>query len=239
MPGPSVWYEYKRRHRSEMRGDVRGEPDALDETHLKPVVYVVEDDRGARDAITTLVSSLGIRAESFESGDDFLARGPLPEVPSCLVLDVRMPGLSGLELQSRLVSEGVVMPIVFVSGHPDVASSVQAMKAGAIEFLTKPFAVCDLLDAVQLGIDRCRIQRAQRAQERELQARYLTLTPRQREVMALVVTGLLNKQVAGELGIREITVKIQRGRVMQKMGARSLPELVRMADRLGIGPTRL
>ena len=197
------------------------------------LVCVVDDDAALRESLTNLLRSVGLQVAVFASAQEFLRR-PHPEVPSCLVLDVRLPGLSGLELQQRLAAADLAMPIIFITGHGDIPMSVQAMKAGAVEFLTKPFRDQDLLDAVHQALARDRHARAQRAQRDALHRRYRALTPRERDVLARVVTGLLNKQIAGELGTSEAAVKVHRQHVMAKMGAGSLAELVRMADRLGI-----
>ena len=195
------------------------------------VVYVVDDDRGVREGTRNLIESVGLRVQTFASAQEFLA-AQRSEEPGCLVLDVRLPGLSGLELQKELGKTGDPLPIVFVTGHGDIPMTVQAMKAGAIEFLTKPYRDQQLLDAVSHAIDRNRQERKQRRELLELRARYETLTPREREVMAHVVKGLLNKQVGGELGMSETTVKFHRAQLMQKMKAESLPDLVRIAERL-------
>jgi len=199
-----------------------------------PVVFVVDDDISVRESLELLIRAAGWQPETFASALEFQSR-PRPTVPCCLVLDVTLPGLSGLELQQRLV-ERTDMPIIFITGHGDVPMSVQAMKAGAVEFLTKPFTNDVLLDAIGGAIKRSRTAVRQEAELRVLRSAYASLTPREREVMALVVSGLLNKQVGGELGISEITVKAHRGQVMRKMKADSLPELVTMAARLGLRP---
>ena len=197
------------------------------------IVFVVDDDEGMRQSLKNLIGSVGLRVEAFASAQEFL-RSKLTDMPGCLVLDVRLPGLSGLDLQKRMVEAGIEIPIIFITGHGDIPMTVRAMKAGAMEFLTKPFRDQDLLDAIQQALDRDRAARKQRTQINELHNRLDSLTPREREVMGLVVAGLLNKQIAGELGTSETTIKIHRHQVMEKMGAGSLAELVRMADRLGI-----
>ena len=203
-------------------------------TAEKPVVFVVDDDPSVRRALDSLLRSVGLDVQTFGSAEEF-QRSDRPDVPACLILDIRMPGRSGLDFQSELVKSRSELPIVFITGHGDIPMSVRAMKAGAIEFLTKPFRDQDLIDAVQteLGKDRLRRQRA--AALADLRERFSTLTSREREIMTLVAAGRLNKQIAADLDVSEITVKVHRGQLMRKMFAKSPTDLVRMADRLGVG----
>ena len=197
----------------------------------KPIVFVVDDDEGVRRSLANLISSTGLEVETFDSARQFLARLPL-DAPGCLVLDVKMPELSGLELQKRLAEVNLGIPIIFISGHADVPMSVQAMKAGAFEFLTKPFRDDDLLEAAHQAIERSRTARVEQAEIEAIRRRFKTLKPREKEIMERVVAGALNKQIASALGISEIMVKVHRGKVMQKMGAQSLAELVKISEKL-------
>jgi FixJ family two-component response regulator len=200
------------------------------------LVFVVDDDASMRQAVTSLLQSVDLRVEAFGSAADFLKKGRIANgiTAACLILDIRLPGVSGLDFQAELAKADIHLPIIFISGHGDIPMTVRAMKAGAIEFLTKPFRDQDLLDAVQLAFQRDRDRRVRESAVSQTRARFEALTPREQEVFSLVTTGLMNKQVAGELGVSEITAKVHRGNVMRKMGARSLADLVRMADALGV-----
>jgi len=200
-------------------------------TEALPTVFIIDDDRGLRQAIQDLVESVGLRAESFASGEDFL-RAKRMNRPSCLVLDVRLPQMSGLDFQQRLTETGIHIPIIFITAHGDIPMSVRALKSGALEFLTKPFRDQDLLDAIHQALERDRVAREQQSEIHNLLERVRTLTAREQEVMNLVVSGMLNKQIASEIGTSEATVKIHRGNVMRKMKAGSVVGLVRMADKL-------
>jgi FixJ family two-component response regulator len=197
------------------------------------IVYVVDDDASMRKALEDLLASMGMRVNVFGSAAEFLT-STMPDIPSCLVLDVRLPGISGLDFQTELAKKDIRLPIIFISGHGDIPMTVRAMKAGAIEFLMKPIREQDLLDAVQAGIDRDQARREAEKSVSAMRLRYESLTPREREVIALVTAGLMNKQVAAEMDVTEISVKVHRGNLMRKMGAKSLAELVRMADLLRV-----
>ena len=204
---------------------------------MKPIVFVIDDDISVREGLSALFRSVGLDVKAFASAADFL-QSKLPDGPSCMVLDVRLPGLSGLDFQAELTKANIQIPIVFMTGHGDIPMTVRAMKAGAVEFLPKPFRDQDMLDAVQTGLEQDRERRKRAGDTSKLQASFNTLTPREREIMALVTAGLMNKQIAGEIGVSEVTVKLHRGNVMRKMGAKSLAELVRMADALGLRRTK-
>lgn len=203
----------------------------------EPIVFVVDDDPSMRKALANLFRSVGLRAEVFGSARELL-ESELPDVASCLVLDIRLPGPSGLDFQAELAKTNIQIPIIFMTGHGDIPMTVKAMKAGAIDFLTKPFRDQDMLDAVATAIERDRTRRKDQKAVAELRAVFETLTTRERDVFALVASGLMNKQIAAEIGLAEITVKIHRGHLMRKMGARSLADLVRMAEMLGIRRTK-
>jgi FixJ family two-component response regulator len=199
----------------------------------EPIVLVIDDDPLTLDSLTTLFRSIGLRVEAFASATELLQH-QLPSVPSCLILDIRLPRLSGFDLQAELSGAGIKIPIIFITGYGDIPMSVKAMKAGAVDFLTKPFREQEILDAVSAALERDRKRRSEERSQLDVQARYGSLSPRERQIMALVTDGLMNKQVAAKIGISEMTVKIHRGHVMRKMGARSLADLVVIAERLGI-----
>jgi len=203
----------------------------------RPIVFVVDDDPSMREALQDLVASIGLEARVFASAQEFL-QARRPDAPGCLVLDVRLPGMSGLTFQQQLANAGIDLPVIFITGHGDVPMSVRAIKAGAVEFLMKPFRDQELLDAINAGIERDRALRHEAAHMAELRSRFTALTIREREIMALVILGRLNKQIAGELGVTEATVKVHRGQVMHKMRAESVPDLVRMGDALNLSTTK-
>ena len=200
-------------------------------SNVADIVYVIDDEESIREALNSLIRSVGLKVATFASAQDFL-QSPRPDVPACLILDVRMPGLSGLDLQRELAEANIHIPIIFITGHGDIPMSVRAMKAGAVEFLTKPFRDQDLLDAIQQALERDRRARSQQADSAELRNRYQSLTPREAEVFALVVKGMLNKQIALQLGTSEITVKLQRGNVLRKVQAVSVGQLIRAGEAL-------
>ena len=205
-------------------------------TEAQPLVFVIDDDASTRETLGSLIRSVGLQVELFRSGEEFL-KSKRPDVPSCLVLDIRLPGISGLDFQRRLAESKIRIPIIFVTGHGDIQMSVHAMKAGAIEFLTKPFRAQDLLDAIHVALEKDRRRRQRRAEVAQLRTRFASLTPRERQVLPLVVSGMLNKQIAAELGISEAAIKVHRSQLMRKMRAHSLPDLVRMAEKIGF-PSR-
>ena len=209
------------------------EPASGKESVRESIVFIIDDDLSMRRALTNLFQSVGLEVEAFGSASELL-RNKLPEVASCLVLDIRLPGLSGLDLQTELAKANVRIPIIFITGHGDIPMTVRAMKAGAVEFLPKPFRDQDMLDAVQIGLEQDRNRRSRAGDISKLKASFDALTPREQEIMGFVTAGLMNKQIAGELKVSEITVKVHRGNVMRKMNAKSLAELVRMADALGV-----
>jgi FixJ family two-component response regulator len=202
----------------------------------QPIVLVIDDNDNLREALSALFRSVGLQVKTFTSAGEFM-QFKLPDSPACLVLDVRLPGLSGLDFQAELAKAHIDIPIVFMTGYGDIPMTVRAMKAGAVEFLTKPFREQEMLDAVQVGLERDRNRRKNADDTAKLKASFDTLTSREQEIMGLVTAGLMNKQIAGQLGVSEITVKVHRGNVMRKMGAKSLAELVRMADALGVRRT--
>jgi FixJ family two-component response regulator len=199
------------------------------------MVFIIDDDEALREALAALFRSVGLQVKSFASAAEF-RQTSLPDVPSCLVLDIRLPGLGGLEFQADLARANIQIPIIFMTGHGDIPMSVRAMKAGAVEFLTKPFRDQDMLDAVQLAIEQDRKQHKDAVATFKLKANFETLSPREQQIMSLVAAGLMNKQIAAEIGVSEVTVKVHRGSVMRKMGAKSIADLVRMSDALGVRP---
>jgi RNA polymerase sigma factor (sigma-70 family) len=205
-------------------------------TEPQPLVFVIDDDTSTRETLGSLIRSVGLQVELFRSGEEFL-KSKRPDVPSCLVLDIRLPGISGLDFQRRLAESKIRIPIIFITGHGDIQMSVHAMKAGAIEFLTKPFRAQDLLDAIHVALEKDRRRRQRRAEVAQLRTRFASLTPRERQVLPLVVSGMLNKQIAAELGISEAAIKVHRSQLMRKMRADSLPDLVRIAEKIGF-PSR-
>ena len=207
-----------------------------DDNSGQPIVFVVDDDPLVRGSVSSLLRSVGLQTRVFGSASEFLQE-KRPALPSCLVLDVRLPGVSGLDFQAELSSRNIQIPIIFMTGLGDIPMTVRAMKAGAVEFLTKPFREQDMLDAVKLALERDQGRIESEKVSSGLKSNFATLTPREQEIMALVASGLMNKQVAGKVGLSEITVKVHRGRIMQKMGARSLADLVRMAEALGVRPS--
>lgn len=215
----------------------RMEPPPSQENGDQPIVFIVDDDASMRRALTNLFESVGLKVEAFGSAPQLLQAKP-PQVPSCLVLDIRLPGASGLDLQSDLAKANIQTPVIFITGHADVPMTVRAMKGGAIDFLTKPVRDQDILDAVQAAIERDRKRRDLNKTVSNVRSRFESLSSRERDVLALVTSGLMNKQVAAQLGLAEITVKIYRGQIMRKMGAKSLADLVRMSEALGIRPSR-
>ena len=206
-------------------------------TEIPSIVFVVDDDASVRNALKSLIRSVGLQVELFGSAQEFL-QSKRPHAPSCLILDIRLPGISGLDFQRKLAEAGNFIPIIFITGHGDIPMSVRAMKGGAVEFLTKPFRDQDLLDAIHVALERDRVRRQREDEIATLKHRFEWLTPREREVLPLVVSGLPNKQIADKIGTSETTVKVHRGQLMRKMGADSLPELVRMAERIGIRTTK-
>ena len=206
-------------------------------TETSSVVFVIDDDAGVRQSLQSLLQSVGLKVDAFSSAAEFLAHR-MPAIPSCLVLDVRLPGLSGLDFQTQLAASGIHVPIIFITGHGDIPMTVRAMKAGAVEFLPKPYRDQDLLDAVQVGLKRDSARRESEKASSELLANFNSLSAREQQVIAFVTSGLMNKQVAAEIGVSEITVKVHRSNAMRKMGAKSLADLVRMADALGIRRSR-